>query len=398
MHKNDLLKIRLSWFSLKTKQFINRYFMGVFIVLIFLPGVGISENFDTLLTAICKPFATLSQIDTNFIERQVNLNLLIVVLMVWIQAQKSAIKGGKFTVFLQSLPIKESQKKIINIKMLLLGNHLLWPFIIASYFYIASEHHSTSLEIIRNSFLILLLLSTQYVLMFNRSAFNIFSVVGIGTIFTFQINTEYELYRLTFAFLIIGLFIYFLLLKELTFVIKHPMRLYQLFQQILSKNLYLQILFKSSLASSLFRLSIIIGLMVLFTYACHYWVDNNSELTPYYLTLEALLAYFISGFYVSILDQRNRMKLWLVTLPVKMYFWPVRDIFVIVLISTLMHGFFFFWALGKSELALLFNVFVFHLVLLCLCYPIRVFVIQKQTFITFVVLFIITAITIFNLP
>ena len=186
MHKNDLLKIRLSWFSLKTKQFINRYFMGVFIVLIFLPGVGISENFDTLLTAICKPFATLSQIDTNFIERQVNLNLLIVVLMVWIQTQKSAIKGGKFTVFLQSLPIKESQKKIINIKMLLLGNHLLWPFVIASYFYIASEHHSTSLEIIRNSFLILLLLSTQYVLMFNRSAFNIFS--GLSTRLTMTIS------------------------------------------------------------------------------------------------------------------------------------------------------------------------------------------------------------------
>jgi hypothetical protein len=394
---NTLYKLRKRWFSLMTKEFITRYFMGVVILVIFLPGVAIGDNFNLLISSITKPFVLISQTDSPFIYKQMWLLVLFAVFVVWVRAQRLAIKGGKFAEFQESWPIAESFKSKINIRMLLLSNHLLWPFVIASYLYLPSNNEEPLLILaMRNTFLIITLLSVQYILLFKYSIKSIAWVITLLLLFTIPLKINIEFYRLAVCFWLLLLFIFHDLIKDKPLP-KMYFKIRFLLPAIVNRNFYIQILFKSGLTSSLFRFSIIAGLMLGFSFSANYWVEDYSELKPYYFALEAILAYFISGFYVSFLDQRNNMKDWLITLPIKKHFWAIRDVFTLMLITAILHGLFFVWAANHSEYMTLLEAFSYHLILLIISFPLRVLFPEKQTFITFVVLFIITAITLFNL-
>ena len=167
MEINTFYKLRKNWFSLKAKEFIKRYFMGIVTLVIFLPGVAIGENFNLLVLSITKPFVLVSQIESPFIIKQLWLFILITIFVVWSRAQRSAIKGGDFAVFQESLPLTNNYKNKINVRMLLVANHFLWPVIIASYFYFPLLGDSNVLVLLlRNSFLILLLIVIQYIVLF----------------------------------------------------------------------------------------------------------------------------------------------------------------------------------------------------------------------------------------
>ena len=397
MDINTLYKLRKSWFGLMTKAFIKRYFMGIVILVIFLPGVAIGENFNLLILSITKPFVFISQSSSPFIYKQMWLLVLLAVFVVWSQAQKQATKGGGFADFQESWPIAESFKTKINVRMLLLSNHLLWPFMIASYFYLPFDNgESFLILVLRNTFLIISLLSLQYILLFKYSLKFIGWSIALLFLFTLPLKPNIEFYRLSACFGLMSLFVFHYLFKENSLSQTH-FKIRFLLPAVISRNFYSQILFKSGLTSSLFRFLIMAGLMLGFTFSTNYWVEDLNELMPYYFALEAMLAYFISGFYVSFLDQRNNMKEWLITLPIKKHFWAIRDIMALILITTIFHGLFFIWAANHSEYITLLKAFSYHLLLLVVSYPLRVFLPEKQTFITFVVLFIITAITLFNL-
>ena len=397
MEINTFYKLRTRWFGFMAKAFITRYFMGVFILVIFLPGVAIGDNFSLFISSITKPFVIISQTDSPLLAKLVWLLLLISVFVVWSQAQKRAIKGGDFSEFQESLPISETLKNKLNIRMLLVANHFLWPFIIASYFYFPAEGDSPILMLfLRHSFLILLLLVIQYVLLFKNSIKNIGGVVALALLLIVPVDFNLEFIRLALCFILMFVFVFHFLLID-----NHqPKKFYKLRNLIpafFTKNLHLQTLFKSGLTSSLFRISIIVSLMVGFTFVIDYWVEDYTELTPYYLVLEAFLAYLMSGFYVSFLDQRNSMRNWLITLPVKNYYWVIRDVFTLIVLTAILHGLFYLWAAQLTEFNTMLAVFCYHIILLIISYPLRVLLTEKQTFITFVVLFIITAITLFNL-
>jgi hypothetical protein len=397
MDINTLYKLRKSWFSLMTKAFIMRYFMGIVILVIFLPGVAIGENFNLLISSITKPFVFISQSSSPFMYKLMWSLVLLAVFVVWSQAQKQATKGGVFADFQESWPITESFKTKINVRMLLLSNHLLWPFMIASYFYLPFDNgESFLILVLRNTFIIISLLSIQYILLFKYSLKFIGWSLALLFLFTMPLKPNIEFYRLAACFGLMSLFVFHYLFKENSFSQTH-FKIRFLLPAVISRNFYSQILFKSGLTSSLFRFLIMAGLMLGFTFSTNYWVEDLNELMPYYFALEAMLAYFISGFYVSFLDQRNNMKEWLITLPIKKHFWAIRDIMALILITTIFHGLFFIWAANHSEPITLLKAFSYHLLLLVVSYPLRVFLPEKQTFITFVVLFIITAITLFNL-
>ena len=397
MEINTFYKLRKNWFSLKAKEFIKRYFMGIVILVIFLPGVAIGENFNLLVLSITKPFVLVSQIESPFIIKQLWLFILITIFVVWSRAQRSAVKGGDFAVFQESLPLTNNYKNKINVRMLLVANHFLWPVIIASYFYFPLLGDSNVLVLLlRNSFLILLLIVIQYIVLFKYSYKFIVGVLILSLFFTLPLNFDLEFYRLAICYSLMIVFVFRYLFKE-----EHlPTKYFKsriLLLPFLTRNFHSQIIFKSGLTSSLFRFMIIVSLMIGFTFSVEYWVDDYAELTPYYFVLEAILAYFVSGFYVSFLDQRNSMKDWLITLPIKKHYWIVRDILAIVLLTSIVHVLFFVWATNHSEPIAIIKAFSYHLLLLVVSYPLRVFLPEKQTFITFVVLFIITAITLFNL-
>lgn len=397
MDINTLYKLRKRWFSLMTKEFIKRYFMGIFILVIFLPGVAIGDNFNLLILSITKPFVFISQPHSPFIYKNMWLLVLLAVFVVWSQAQKQATKGGEFTCFQESWPIAESFKRKINVRMLLLSYHLLWPFIIASYFYLPFDNwESFLILVLRNTFLIISLLIFQYILLFKYSLKHLAWIIALLLLFTLPLKLNFELYRLAACYLLLTVYVFHYLFKENSLSKKY-FKIQFLFPTILTRNFYSQVLFKSGLTSSLFRFSTIASLMLGFTFSVVYWVEDFNELMPYYFALEAILAYFISGFYVSFLDQRNSMKDWLITLPIKKHFWALRDIMTLMLLTVILHGLFFVWATNHSEYITLLKAFSYHLFLLVVSYPLRVFLPEKQTFITFVVLFIITAITLFNL-
>lgn len=396
MQPIELFALRKKWFNLQAKDFITRYFMGVVILVIFLPGVAVGDNFNTLLAIISKPLTLLSQLDSSMTTRLISFVLLAVVFVVWTRAQRLAIKGGEFAVFQESLSIDESIKKSVNIKMLLIGNHFLWPFLLASFFYLPDVDNQQWLVVTRNIFLVLLLLLLQYISIFRLNRRNVTGLLFLSLVFILPIGTTFETLRMFSAFGIMLIFLYFQLHKEQSRK-NQIINLNFIPTKIFSNNFYLQIVFKSGLTSSLLRMAIVAGLFIGFAFAFDYWVDDYQELAPYYLVLEAVLAYFISGFYVSFLDQRNTMSSWLITLPIKHRFWFFRDVFAVLLLTVLLHAPFYLWASKFSNVSLLAAVFTYHFSLLVLCYPIRILVTEKQTFITFVVLFIITAIALFNL-
>lgn len=399
MQHKYLFKSRIKWFGLKTKEFINRYLMGIVVLVIFLPGVGVGENFNLLISFVTKPFALISQPDVSFFIKQISLYLLIAIFVVWSRAQRSAISGGEFALFQNSLPIHESDKKRMNVKMLLLGNHFLWPFIVVSYFYLSADSEQYLITAFHNTFLILLLLSIQYLSVFNTSYKKVGLLIGLGMVFTLQLDLPYNIYKIVLVFLLWFVFVWRDLFSENVDLMPR-FKIGLLTPSFLSNNFYFQILFKSGLTSSLFRIIVVVLLMFGFTLVINNWVDDLNDLLPYYLVLEAILAYFMSGFYVSFFDQRNSMKPWFDSLPIKKHFWVFRDLLVVLILTVALHGCFYIWAISLSSIAkyqTLLIALVYHLLLLIVCYPIRLFVIKKQTFITFVTLFIITAITLYNL-
>ncbi|MBL4659576.1 MAG: hypothetical protein JKY19_04410 [Alcanivoracaceae bacterium] len=395
---NMLFTLRKKWFQLQAKNFIVRYSTGLMVLAIFLPGVAIGDNFNLFMSAITKPLVLISQTQTPFLIKLAWLLVLQAVFIVWARAQRQAINGGDFAIYLQALPINKKIKNKNNIFMLLLSNHLLWPLMFAGLYYLPSMENTELMTVVfRYGFLLLLLITSQFVSVFSihRTPILILSLLGLGLLIDF--GSGFVLILILFGLLL--LFISRLLKSQDDYInIKRQITSINLIPSFFSYNLYYQMLFKSAYTSTLFRLMIVIFLMLGFSMIAHHFVNiSDNNLFPYSLSLEALLAYYISGFFVSFNDERQQMAPLLSTLPIKKAFWIIRDVLVIFIISSLIHMPFYYWQLNYLSSNTLWFMFIYHLSMLLLCYPIRVLIKNSQTFFSFVVLFIITAITVFNL-
>jgi len=393
-----LFTLRKKWFQLQAKNFIARYSTGLMVLAIFLPGVAIGDNFNLFMSAITKPLVLISQTQTPFLIKLAWLLVLQAIFIVWARAQRQAINGGEFAIYLQTLPINKKTKNKNNVYMLLLSNHLLWPLIFAGLYYLPSMENAELMTFVfRYGFLLLLLISTQYVSVFSvhRTPVLILSVLSIGLL----INIEAGFVLILILFGLLVLFILRLLKSHGNHIkARDQLKPINIIPQFFSHNLYYQMLFKSAYTSTLFRLAIVTFLMFGFSMVAHHFINiNDNNLFPYSLSLEALLAYYISGFFVSFNDERQQMAPLLSTLPLKKRIWIVRDVLVVFLISGLIHLPFYYWQFSYLTSNTLWFMFAYHLSLLLLCYPIRVLIKNSQTFFSFMVLFIITAITVFNL-
>jgi hypothetical protein len=285
----------------------------------------------------------------------------------------------------------------------LYANHLIWPLIFASYFYLNGDGSLGLINaILRNSFLVLLLLSVQYISIFKTNTKSVFIQLSLSLLFLIDINPNFELLRL---FVLMGLWVYLvfylLTIKHTVTKLKPKTRSIHTSHFIsrgIGANLHYQILFRSCISSTFFRLATLLFLIIGFILASHHFAGkSNQDLLPYAIALEALISYYISGFFVNFSDQRKLMHQLLTSLPVKRLFWPVRDLFVVALISLVLHGVLFIWEQYYFSFKSLLFLLVYQLMLLLVCYPIRILIKQKQTYFSFTILFVITTITIFNL-
>lgn len=393
-----LYHLRKKWFNLKTKEFIKRNIAGFLVLIVFLPGVAIGANFNVFMSAISQPFLIVSSADETFFIKFIWLALLSVVFTVWSRAQKLAITGGAFTDYMQSLPISNTIKNKTNIKMLLKSNHILWFFILASFYFLIKTPQTHILAFFNFGFLLSLLLTTQLVSVFKPENKFFFALVVMALIFI----TPLPLGPMWLRLFVLG----FVLIKLIQGVLDTTERKFEFAQStpprlipnFILANLYVEILFKSGLTSTLFRLSIVLGIIVGLLISANQFIEtSNNDLIPFAYVLEALIAYYLSGFFVIFINERKCMQTLFSSLPLEKYFWLKRDIFTVVIISLAIHALYFIWAkyyfLSETLLALL----LFHLFLLLICYPLRNLVKNNQTFISFVVLFIITAVTLYNL-
>jgi hypothetical protein len=398
MPSSHILKLRIQWFRLKAREFIRRYFAGFLVLIVFLPGVSIGDNFKLFMTAATKPFLIVVLSQGTLVVLLFWLFIIASLVIVWARAQRMAISGGAFAIYMQSLPLSENLIQKNNLYMLLIANHLLWVFISTGLFFLNQSSNVTVLDNFRYVFLILLLICLQYVSVFKPKKFNFLIISIISVVYLLPTNNTIQWMVLITIFLILALFIKsFVNIKQLNYsTIGSSFNSQKPYE--FTHNLYLQILFKSGLSSSLFRFSLIIGIMIGFSLlANHFTSLNENDLRPYAYVIEAIIAYYLSGFYVSFADERKKMQALFDSLPLKKIFWFKRDVLILILIALMLHAGYFIWAQNHFRPETLQGLLLFNILLLCICYPLRTLVKNSQTFISFVVLFSITAITLFNL-
>lgn len=398
MPMSHILKLRKQWFKLRAREFIRRYFAGLLVLIVFLPGVAIGDNFKLFMTAVTKPLLIVVLGQETLTLQFFWLLIISSLFIVWARAQRAAISGGAFAKYMQSLPLCENLKQRNNLYMLLVANHFLWFFIGAGLVFLNQSTNTIVLDNIRYIFLILLLICLQYVSVFKPKNLNFLIVSIISAAYLLPINNSIQWLVVVILFLVLALLIKRLLtFKQRDFSILDSSTYTQQTYKY-THNLYLQILFKSGLTSSLFRLSLIIGTMLGFSFLANHFASlNENDLRPYAYVIEAIIAYYLSGFYVSFADERKLMQALFGSLPLKKTFWLKRDVLALILITLALHAGYFIWAQNQFNSATLQGLLLFNIALICVCYPLRILVKNSQTFISFVVLFIITAITLFNI-
>ncbi len=393
-----LYHLRKKWFNLKTKEFIKRNIAGFLVLVVFLPGVAIGANFKVFISAISQPFLIVVSVDEAFFIKLIWLTVLSVVFTVWSRAQRLAISGGDFADYMQSLPISNTIKNKTNIKMLLKSNHILWFFIFASFYFLIKIPQTQIVAFFNFGFLLSFLLTTQFVSVFKPKNKFFMTLFLMAFVFITPLPIGLMWLRL--------LVLSFVLIKLIQGVLDTTERKFEFAQSspprlipnFISANLYVEILFKSGLTSTLFRLSIVFAIIVGFLISANHFIEtSNNDLIPFAYVLEALIAYYLSGFFVTFIDERKCMQALFASLPLKHYFWLIRDSFAVLIISLVIHALYFIWAKYYFSSEALLTLLLFHLLLLLICYPLRILVKNNQTFISFVVLFIITAVTLYNL-
>ncbi len=395
MQNTRFLELRTQWFKLKAKEFIKRYAAGLLLIAILLPAVAVGDNLKVFLLALTQPFLIVSSPTGSFLPKLVWSITLYLTFLVWVTAQKKAIDGGEFAHYLRSLPISFGTQIRTNVLMILLANHFLWIFMLFGLYHLVFTEAAYTVHIIRYALLIVLLISAQYVVVFSQLN-NPFKKQGflyfLMLLLIVPLSTNPEWIRVVILFLI-SVYVCIVMINNSDsrksnkkYALKIPVK----------QNLYLQMLFKSSLPSTCFRtlwmISIIIGFTLI---ADHFKSINNGQLEPYFFVLTALLAFFISGFYLLFRDQRLVIKNLLLTLPVPHFFWVKRDLMAVILISIFLHTPLYFWQLNQFNHLTIIKAWVFHLFLLLVSYPIRIHA-KEPTFSTFITLLIISIIYIYN--
>ena len=392
-----LLSLRIQWFKLNAKNFLQRYQNGLLLFAFLLPGVAVGENFYLLFKGLTSPFIQISDSQTPFLNKLLWLLVLQLIFITFCRAQKIAITGGNFASYMHSLPLKEFNKSKLNIVLMLAANHFLWIIILASFYFQFQAFDSVNyLSLFNNVLLVLLLFTAQYVSLFKLNSKFISVLILINLLFISNDTGSFVWGWFLFVFVFWFVFALQLLNSDRIKIKNKTNMSFQLYG--LKNNLYYQILFKATTTSTFFRLIIIVMLMVGFTLISGNLTDNNSgELFPYSMALEALLAYYFSGFFVCFDDQRQSMKNLLITLPVTKTFWFWRDFLTVILLSSFAHLLLYVLLMPVYHANDLVNLMSYFVILLLICYPMRLFVKTHQTSLTFMVLIIITAITLFNI-
>lgn len=396
---HDYLALRVRWFKLKAKEFIQRYAAGLLVVALLLPGVAAGENLNILLTILSRPFVVTSDIKQPFSEKIIWAAVLTIVFLVWAKAQKTAIDGGPFNTYLKSMNLGSRTVKQTDFLMLVIADHFLWVFILFGFCSLFFLDELPVIHIIRYISLVIILIVAQQVIIF---ADRLIRAKKLSMVMLFLLilvlPLPFGLEGLRLALLILGLF----WIQRGGFVKKTLASTRLGFnhgsigKRLSKPNFYMQMLFKASFASSCFRALLLVVVMTGFIITAeHFKSINDNNLEPHAFIVTAILAFFLSGFYLLFRDQRLSIAQLLTSLPISRFFWFKRDVLTVVLISTLLQLPYYFWLGNQFNYTTALKIWVFHVVLLLVSYPLRMFN-KEPTFSTLITLMILTIIFVYN--
>ena len=401
MQNHHFLSLRTQWFKLKAKDFIQRYAAGLLLIAILLPGVAIGDNLKVFLLALTQPLLIASSPNETFLTQMHWISTLLAVFLVWVKAQKTAINGGPFTNYLKSSALESKTLNRTNFLMILIANHFLWVFVLFGFGHLLFTDELPILQVIRYVLLISILIAGQYITIFCEKSMLIkkLSVIFLLLlVLTLPLSSDFEWFRIAILSSCLTWFVVFWINDKNYNQTFNPVGI-NTSQNTAKKNskgnFYLQMLFKSSFSTTSFRILWMVVILIGFILASdHLKTINNDSLDPYAYILAALLAFFLSGFYLLFKDQRSSMKQLLVTLPIARFFWFKRDFLAVVLISTCLYLPYYFWHLNQFNQLTTIKAWAFHLFLLLLSYPLRTCT-KEPTFSTFITLAVLTIVYIY---
>lgn len=125
-----MLSCRLRWYVLETSRLLRRYWQALLLsVLLLLPAMPVFAQTQILGAPVLEAVAPSHGMGWQFAW----VFMLEAVGMLWVLAQRTAISGGAFGAFLESLPIANGRRRVVDIAVVLIASTpLLLPVVAAA--------------------------------------------------------------------------------------------------------------------------------------------------------------------------------------------------------------------------------------------------------------------------
>ena len=383
-----MLRIRLRWFILKAGEFLKRNQTGILIILFLLPGVAVGENLVIFYRFLATPFLQVVATDATLMTRVLSWFSVLVICLSSAKSQSQAIQGGAFAVYLKSMPFKHSLWVRSDILMLLVSNHLLWVLLLSPLLLPDIQGQARSwLYFLNTGLMILSILLAQWFMVFSTALkAKLLWMVGVVS---FVLLTHWFEVAAALGAASMFLLTAVLLIQPLQHDTKPPNKRWNLFNGLpFWPSFYVQMLFKTVLASTLMRLGLCVLILMAFVQSSDHLLGLNSgDLKPFLCVMAALWAYWLSGLYVQFQDVRTEYREILHTLPFHKLYWLLKDYLVVALPGLMLHVL-SRWLLPDTGVNL--QLLGFQLILLLAVYPLRISGASHQPFTSFVVILLLT--------
>ncbi|WP_395375007.1 hypothetical protein [Marinicella sp. W31] len=386
----SLLRIRFRWFILKAGEFIKRNQTGILIVLFLLPGVAVGENLLIFYRFLATPFLQVAEVETAMLTRILSWLSVLVICLSSAKSQSQAIQGGTFATYLQSMPFKRSQWLQSDILMLLVSNHLLWVLLMSPVLLPDLHGNARSWLYFANAGIsIVSVLIAQWLMVFSAPLKA--KLLWLAGVMSFLLLTRWFQAAATLTavalFVIAASTLFQPRDDDKTLLGQH----WNLFNRLpFWPSYYVQILFKTALASSLMRLGLCVLILMAFVqFSGHLLSLNDGDLHPFLLVMTALWAFWLSGLYVQFQDTRMAYQEVLQTLPFHKLYWFIKDYVTVAILGSGLYA--LCRLVLPGEMAVL-QLLGFQLILLLAVYPLRISGAGHQPFTSFMVVLLLTVI------
>lgn len=125
-----MLSCRLRWYVLETSRMLRRHWQALFLsVLLLLPTMPVFAQTRILGAPVLEVLAPSHGVEWRFAW----VHMLEAAGMLWVLAQRTAITGGPFAIFLKSLPTPNGRRRVVDVAVVLIASTpLLFPVLAAA--------------------------------------------------------------------------------------------------------------------------------------------------------------------------------------------------------------------------------------------------------------------------